>query len=268
MSETLPTAPALGSSRLAWKLRRSAISVALAGRDIDYSNFYQNDNVAVFPALGIILNRVKKSGNSSVVAFLDNLERARSVGGVGAAPASVQEVKSLRRLHVLPLSAILRLRGFATLATVRNPYHRTISGFLDKIAGGTNPRYADYPCFGESSVAAFETFLTACRKGDFFGNRHFQPQVRLLFQPASHFTAIARLERLVADMDALLVTRGYPVGTAASLAEPHPLERRDATKIQNSTEKEHYLSESAMRLIEDLYSEDFETFGYDRLRRG
>lgn len=232
----------------------------LSGRGIDFDNFFQNDTVAIFPAHGVILNRVKKAGNTSLVAFLDDLDR-----GGGAAPrCSTKEVKARRRPHLMPFSAIPRAGSFATLVTVRNPYHRAISGFLDKIAGGTDPMYRDYPCYGDASIAAFESFLLHCAARDFFGNRHFMPQSRLLIQPLAHFSAVARLESLVPDLEAFLTGLGHPPGTAAPLASPHPLEMRDKNKIHGSTKKEHYLTPAALRLINDLYRSDFEIFGYDR----
>ncbi len=254
-----PVAP---PSRMAWKLRRSALRVALSSQSIDFDNFFQNDTVAVFPALDVVLNRIKKAGNTSLVAFLDDLDRAH--GGSGPDPKSTKEVKARRRPHFVPFTAIPRMRSFKTLVTVRNPYHRVISGFLDKIAGGTDPMHAGYPCYGDASISAFETFLQHCMDRDFFGNRHFMPQSKLLILPVEKFTKVARLESLVADVDAFLTALGHRPGTASPLATPHPLEMRDDNKIHGSARKQHYLTPTAVRLIENLYSSDFEAFGYAR----
>jgi len=106
--------------------------------------------------------------------------------------------------------------------------------------------------------------LQYCRDQNFLSNRHFYPQNQLLFQPAQKFTKIVKLERVVEDMDDFLTDLGYPLGTSAPLIAPHDLERRDLNKIQESSKKEHYLSNRAMSLIEELYHEDFEIFSYER----
>ncbi|MEM8549037.1 MAG: hypothetical protein AAGF46_12830, partial [Pseudomonadota bacterium] len=72
-----------------------------------------------------------------------------------------------------------------------------------------------------------------------------------------------RIETLATDMENFLTGLGYPVYSAAQLTAPHPLERRDAAKITQSAQKEHFLTPMALGLIDTLYKEDFETFGYD-----
>ncbi len=56
----------------------------MSDREIDFDNFFQNDTVAIFPELGVILNRIKKAGNTSLVAFLDDV--ARACGGDAGPP--------------------------------------------------------------------------------------------------------------------------------------------------------------------------------------
>lgn len=240
---------ASGPSRIGWKIRRAAIATILRGRGIRFENFFQNDNVAIFPALGVVFNRVKKSGNSTVVAFLDELE-ARQRSSPVLAQHSTQLIKSRRRPHVATVSTILKLGSFATLTTVRNPYHRAISGFLDKVASGTDDYYQDYPSFGDSSIEAFEHFLSKCQSNAFFGNRHFFPQTELLFQAPANFTKIARLESLATDMSLFLNEIGIPNAAAEELHAPHRVEATEQGKIQNSIGKEHYLSPRSVELID------------------
>lgn len=252
-----------GPSRLGWKVRRTAIKSVLAGRGMNYENLFQNDNAAVYPTLGVLFNRIKKSGNTSVVAFLDDLERARLGQSVGA-KTSV-ELKSARRVHMMASGDILKMRSFATLVTVRCPYHRAISGFLDKVAKGTNLRYEGYPFFGQDGPEVFEKFLEECGRRNFFSNRHFYPQSALLFQPVSRYTKIARIESLPSDMAVFLSRIGEDSAAAQALRKPHNLEINEEGKIQNSSEKSHYLTPGVRRLIETLYARDFITFGYERL---
>ena len=252
-----------GPSRLGWKVRRMAMKGVLSGREVNFENLFQNDNVAVFPRLGVLLNRIKKSGNPKLLAFLDDIERVQSTDATEM-ETSV-ELKSGRRVHMTALGDILRMRSFSTLVTVRNPYYRAISGFLDKIAKGTNPRYEDYPFFGEDGPEVFESFLDQCGQQNFFGNRHFFPQTALLFQPAERYTKIARVESLPEDMADFMSRIGQDPDAAQALRKPHALEAKEEGKIQNSTEKSHYLTPGARRLIEEMYARDFDVLGYDRL---
>lgn len=251
-------------SRFGWKLRRVALQVMLHRRNINFENFFQNDNVAVYPQLGVIFNRIKKSGNTSVVAFLDDLERNKT--GAVREGNNAEEIKSSRRPHVMPISAVFEIRNYSTLTVVRNPYHRAISGFLEKIAKGTNPRYSNLPSYGDSSIEAFERFLDACKSEHFFGNRHFYPQVSLLFQPVDKFTGVARLESIVQDMGAFLAKIGIDSQFASVLEKPHQIEQLQSSKIQNASKKDRYLTPRTRRMIEELYKDDFETFGYDHIR--
>lgn len=249
-------------TRLGWKIKRSVLARTMARRDIRFDNFYQNENVAVFPAIGVIVNRIKKSGNTSVVAFLDELER--QVAGDQVTPKNAEDIKNRRRIHLQDPFTILRMHSFATLVAVRNPYHRSISGFLEKIALGKALHYRDFPSFGENSPEAFEVFLKSLKQNHFFGDRHFFPQTALMFQPKEHYTKVARLETLVHDMGAFLDQIGQDPTRAAALKQPHKLERDQIGKIQNSTSKEHYLTSRAVELIEDLYHSDFEVLGYEK----
>jgi hypothetical protein len=237
----------------------------MAKRNIRFGNFFQGESVAVFPGLGVIFNRIKKSGNTSIVAFLDDLERAGA--GDLQKPVTASEIKSRRSLRALPFRGIPRLPSFATLTSVRNPYHRAISGFLDKVGSGTNPRYQNYPTFGDRSVSAFEEFLVQCGENQFFRDRHFYPQTELLFQPLENYSQILRLETLVDDMDAFLTRRGFPAGTARALSSPHRLEQAETGKIQHSSKQAHYLTDHAIRIINKLYDRDFALLGYARMMR-
>jgi len=251
-------------SRLEWKVKRIALRRIFSGQEINFDNFFQNDNIAVYPRLGVLFNRIKKSGNTTVVAFLDDVEKSEMVQKPQIETSA--KLKNMRRIHMSPYRDILRMRSFSTLVIVRNPYYRAISGFLDKIAKGTNPRYENYPYFGKDGPEIFEKFLAHCGQQNFFKNRHFLPQTALLFQPPDRYTKIARLETLPEDMSDFLFQIGADPAAAQVLQKPHAIEIKEESKIQNSSEKFHYLTPRACRLIETLYARDFDSFGYERLQ--
>ena len=239
-----------------WKARRSILRATFQGRDIEYSNFFQNDNVAIFPELGIVFNRIKKSGNTSVVAFLNDI-------ALGSAYAQSSEVKRSRRLHEASFATLLRASTYHSLVVVRNPYRRALSGFLDKVSPGLDKMYSQFPGFGSPSSEGFADFLEYLLLTDYGNNRHFWPQTRLLFQPINGFDYIVRMENMVEDMKKVLVSINIDPQKASVLHKPHELELKEPRKITYSSEKSYLFNKKSISTIEILYKEDFLRIPYE-----
>lgn len=237
------------------EMKRGLARVTLAGRGIRYRNFFQEDNVAIFPELGVIFNRIKKSGNTSVCAFLNDV-----AGGPGFRTAD--EMKDARRFDSARLADIARLGTYKSLIVVRDPYTRILSGFLQKIVLANDERFRRFPGFGEQTDTAFVAFLRYLEENDYGGNRHFWPQVRLLYQPPDAYTFTAKLETLTGDMADFLSAIGRDPAMAKALEKPHPLEARQAGKITSAGKNRHLITDEARELVRRLYREDFETFEY------
>lgn len=244
-------------NRVARKSKRGLAKIAFFGRNIRYENFFQNDNVAIFPKLGLIFNRIKKSGNTSIVATLSEIE-GKIIDDVG-------ELKSMRTVHAADFHSIVMMRSWKTLVVVRNPYNRSLSGFLEKVASGKsrNGRFDFYPGFGEQSAEAFEQFLEHLKEHDYGKNRHFFRQTDLLFQNLSKYTCVAKLENLAQEIVPLLIDLGCDPIAARKFYSPHDLEKKETGKITNSSKRTSMISPKAKKLIQELYREDFEQFGYD-----
>ena len=101
------------------------------------------DRVVFYPKHNIAFNRIAKSDNSFVILYLDEAIRGpssheddyeqakRSAMGIGKSLIEMSRTKQDR--------ASLKRTSFFTV--FRNPWTRTLSAFLDKIANGPQDKY-------------------------------------------------------------------------------------------------------------------------------
>ena len=120
-----------------------------------------------YPEHNIAFNRIAKSGNSSVILYLDEAingpnnhqddykQAKRRAMGTGKSLVEMSRSQKDR--------ASLAEVSFFTV--VRNPWTRTLSAFLDKIANGPQDKYGSIPGFGDNSKAGFEAFITFLESG-------------------------------------------------------------------------------------------------------
>lgn len=151
----------------------------------------------------------------------------------------------LRREGLLPLACRERF----LISCVRNPFTRALSAYLDKV----EPADAlNHPEMRKHKVGCFEDYLRALT--DFspkLMNSHFRAQHYNLDFPNLAYDAIFYLEN-PAPMGQF-VAKIYPNFQLETFA-PHS--RSAAEKL-----RAHY-SKSAVRLVRQLYAQDFELFGY------
>ena len=134
-----------------------------------------SDNLALFPELNLIVNRIKKSGNTSLVLFFHDL-----IGGDSLEPHAVNGEKSRRSIRGVDLSNWDNLSESKSFVCVRNPYFRAISGFLEKVGRGENTEFQAYGGYGDPTVSGFETFLDDLANSEWRSvDRHFWPQTNL-----------------------------------------------------------------------------------------
>lgn len=220
----------------------------------DYSkkNLGRVDCVAVFPRLGIVYNRIKKSANTSIVAWLADLE--------GVTYDSLSSVKrEVPNPRTLSLAEVLHFGSYYSFTFVRNPYARVLSAYLDKVATG-NPHYAATPGSGQAaSPEGFEVFLDFLEAGGLHANRHWWPQTDLLYKPADQFSFIGKVERMEQDMEEVLRNIRVAHDSKADFQKPHSVKTR-ATSASNRLET--FYSAKARDIVGRLYRDDFHTFGY------
>jgi hypothetical protein len=228
-----------------------------------FHNFENYDNLAIYPDHGLIYNRLKKSGNTTIVAFLNEVL-------VGNSYADARELKSkLVRPSDLSAGELRSLNGYYSFTFVRNPYDRVLSAYLgaamDRKRGGSvrvrNSLRRFY--FRGEGREQFHEFLEFIDSGGLYADRHWWPQADLLFQPAKDFSFIGKLENLATDMQAVLRAIGVDPELSHRLHKPHEIELRTGSKIRSArTKTQEYYSPRARAIVEKHYRKDFELFQY------
>jgi hypothetical protein len=220
-----------------------------------FSNFENYDNISIYPCHGLIYNRIKKSGNTTITAFLNDVL-------VGKRHENAERLKAdlIRPLDLSP-GELRSLLTYRTITFVRNPYDRVLSAYLG--SGRIQKSYGDFR-FGTNSKEHFHQFLEFLDNGGLYLDRHWWPQVDLLFQPVEKFTYIGKLESIVADMKVILQLIGVDSESASLLDQPHEIEIHDgAGKIRSARLKtQYYYSDRGRAIVERLYCKDFEKFNY------
>lgn len=228
--------------------------------NIVFSNFEHRHNVAIYPKIKLIYNRIKKSANSTIVAFLDDVIDQKSYD-------TIKELKAhLVKPENLSTSQVIELPSYYSFTFVRNPYDRVLSAYLEKLNGERIlEKYRRLPGSGEASMEGFNLFLSYLDAKGLYENRHWWPQTELLFQPAKDFSFIGKIEQMVSDMGKVLADNGFDPLLAAKLERPHQkeLERGDARITSARTRTGAFYSERSVEIVSRLYQSDFETFGYD-----
>lgn len=231
-------------------------SLALCRSDYNTRVLLRGSHVAVYPNLNICFNRIKKSGNTTVSAFLNDLS-----GGFQKASESGFKERLLTPRE-MTIEQLASLHCYYSFVVVRDPYSRTLSAFLDKVASGRSEKFAFCGGFGQNNAEGFSAYLDFLSGGGWRWDRHFWPQRDLLFQPVSHFNAIAKLESLVEDMREILAATGQFPTHADRLIKPHSVEA-GTKKITDATKRlGHYYTDHSIALVSRIYASDFKLFGY------
>ena len=155
------------------------------------------------------------------------------------------------------------LKKAAFFTVVRNPWTRTLSAFLDKIANGPQDKYGSIPGFGDNSKAGFEAFITFLESGGLHANHHWKPQNDALLLPASQFKSICRLEHLSTELPNALAESGLTLPNSEQLQQPHRIESNQHSKLtQASSKLSRYYSPTTIQAVANLYTADFKLGSY------
>ena len=223
------------------------------------------DRVVFYTKHKIAFNRIAKSGNSSVILYLDEAIRGTNSHADNYKQAKRAAMDTGKDLIAMSRSKRDRasLKEFSFFTVVRNPWTRTLSAFLDKIANGPHDKYGAIPGFGDNSKAGFEAFIAFLSNGGLQANHHWKPQNDALLLPASHFQTICRLENLSDELPLALAKTGLSLPDAERLQQPHKIESQQHSKLTRASSKlQRYYSATSVKAVADLYSADFKLGGY------
>ena len=225
------------------------------------------DRVVFYTEHKIAFNRIAKSGNSSVILYLDEAIRGTNSHADNYKQAKRAAMDTGKDLIAMSRSKRDRasLKEFSFFTVVRNPWTRTLSAFLDKIANGPHDKYGAIPGFGDNSKAGFEAFIAFLSNGGLQANHHWKPQNDALLLPASHFQTICRLENLSDELPLALAKTGLSLPDPERLQQPHRIESQQHSKLTRASSKlQRYYSASSIKAVADLYSADFKLGNYSQ----
>ena len=225
------------------------------------------DRVVFYTEHKIAFNRIAKSGNSSVILYLDEAIRGPNSHADNYKQAKRDAMDTGKDLIAMSRSKCDRasLKEFSFFTVVRNPWTRTLSAFLDKIANGPHDKYGAIPGFGDNSKAGFEAFIAFLSNGGLQANHHWKPQNDALLLPASHFQTICRLENLSDELPLALAKTGLSLPDPERLQQPHRIESQQHSKLTRASSKlQRFYSASSIKAVADLYSADFKLGNYSQ----
>ena len=199
-----------------------------------------DDRGMVDMELGFFCNRVPKAANSTVVTNLARLKFGRDVDSPDAKKMFATPAR-LSRAEVERFDSLFRF------TVVRNPYTRTLSAYLDKI---------ERRAVREGRESSFAEFLHKARAQPRFlySNAHWAPQSSLMLIPVEQFDLIGKVESLDEDL-AEIKRRIRP-----DQQQPVTSFKRNATGAGDKLRR--YYTDELITLVQELYQDDFRTFGY------
>ena len=223
------------------------------------------DRVVFYPEHNVAFNRIAKSGNSSVILYLDEAMRGpssyqddykqakRSAMSTGKNLIEMSSTKQERR----------SLRRFSFFTVVRNPWTRTLSAFLDKITNGPHDKYGSIPGFGDNSRTGFAAFISFLGNGGLHANHHWKPQSDALLLPPSQFQSICRLEHLSEELPRALSETALRLPSPERLKQPHQIESQQQSKLTQANHKLLlYYCPRTIKAVAELYAADFKLGRY------
>ena len=189
--------------------------------------------------LGFFCNRIPKAANSTITTTLARVKMGHEV-------PSKQAKKVFCSPAQLSALEVARLDQLFKFAFVRNPYSRTLSAYLDKVA-------RDLP--RSEKIRRFADFIRDLERGKLYSNAHWAPQSSLLLLPRDEYDFIGKTETLDHDLSTVL-QRLCP-----NDAPPIKSTLSNATGA-NKKLRAFYRGDLAARVLH-LYRDDFRLFDFD-----
>lgn len=208
------------------------------------------------PELGLVYLTNAKTASTTIMLYLMVAAARGNANSPAIEPHRRDAGPFIENIFQHPLFGSPEIRRMTIFSVVRNPFARTLSGYLSKIASGKTEAWQQFASqFGLRQDAgrrplSFTEFVRLLEtQPDERINAHFRPQyVNLLFPfSAPHF--VGRLEQFE-EAAHFLEERGVPVVGQRGRST------RSADRVA-----EHY-TEEAEALVARKFAPDFELFGY------
>ncbi|WP_019591008.1 sulfotransferase family protein [Thioalkalivibrio sp. ALE20] len=233
----------------------------LSGLDGRVARHRVNPRILISTSSRFVFYRIPKAGHSTVGNTLLNHDPGISQDQRDAIRGRGDKIGGYRHPREVGIRVSREAwRHYFLFTFVRNPFHRTLSAYLDKVVRGRPPARkhlgaGQYSSAPDEEPPGFAGFLARLEQGDLYRGPHWAPQVALLPRDRRRLDHVGHLERIDEDLPELL-HRLFDVRDNPEIAnwDPH---RTDSTQRL----AEYYDGRSIDR-IRRLYREDFDAFGY------
>ena len=159
----------------------------------------------------------------------------------------------------VPIQEAIFGEKYFRFTIVRNPYTRILSCYLDKIAGPFHERGVRLRRLGmkSSALISFNEFLCGVKERP-LADDHWAPQTHLLNPNRIHYDVIGRFESFTSSIVNILKNIDQkaviPIGELT----------RDYHATGALSQTEEFIGAHQAKIIEEIYDDDFTTFGYSR----
>lgn len=217
--------------------------------------------IAVSDAFGFVYLAMPKVASRSLLWTLADATRSR--GGLLVTEGGWAEL-----VRQTPARS-----AYFTFTFVRNPWHRVVSCYRDKIAGATDlaalHRIARYPgLYQRMTFRQFVEWLSSAAGRDDVSDVHWRSQARILRDQlgASGCDFIARWETLAADLGEIQTRLRLPSAPLVHLNRSHG---EDHDRLASGYDYRRYYDRHTHELVAQRYADDITRFGYkfDRVAR-
>lgn len=144
--------------------------------------------------------------------------------------------------------------GYCTFSLVRNPYHRVLSFYKNKIESADPAEVKRFRRF-EAGASFRRCVEIIAATPDADASHHFRSQAAYLVDRSGRFMPdlVGKFETIDTDVDHIARRIGMAAG------------RLDRLNASGSADLERYFDDTILRMIEKRYARDFDLLGYQRL---
>ena len=239
--------------RFAQRRRRMQMLATPFYRRYPYSHplslFEVDRRVFVSTELRVLFNGIGKAGHSSVLV---NLARAQFGEEIDVLKAKGRAFKKPSKLTVAEVDA---LENYLKFTLVRNPYTRTLSAYLDKVARNkVVPQRLARATRGQPP--SFLDFCLYLEDGGLNDAVHWSPQTSQLVLPVASLDKICKLERFDEDMQYVLAHIG------GERFQEFQLGKYDTHRTDSDQKRREYYCDRSREIVARLMADDFRLLGY------
>jgi hypothetical protein len=223
-----------------------------------------NNRCAISKNHKFIYFRIPKAANSSVITTLHFASNGKSIESnlESIKKLNHKKVNQLKNSYIRPTDIPLNklntiIKDYFKFSVVRNPYHRLLSVYLDKInkSNFLKKNVTSFLQCDFSDFVSLENFISYLEYGGVNDNAHWARQTEIIFIPIEELDFIGRVENLKEDMR--FITKKI-FGTEFNLYSFRP-HRTDAISKQNKL-----MTDNLKERIYKIYEKDFQLLRYSK----